>query len=284
MQIDYEVAQILLSSCTSSEAIRRLVELRRSRVRTFSLAVLSRRSSISKSYLSEVISAKKNLNIKYVAKLAQSLQLGFLETECLKALVEVDRRPEGVEAATAEARVAKARRVLRLLSKEEDLPEKFDLLAFDLYASFGMFGQHPTADQLCHLFSDRPRSDVLRCLESLVERQAIHQRPDGTYAYTENGLVVVTGKSIRNFVPVWRQAALDAIEQMPFWADRREESCFTSYVISVKMEDYRRSLEELKSRLIQFASAVDSTEADSLVRVNVQVFPIRQKVTGRGQG
>ena len=45
----------------------------------------------------------------------------------------------------------------------------------------------------------------------------------------------------------------------------------------MKKDLYKESLEMFKNQLLQFAAASDSSEADGLVRINVQVYPLEHQ-------
>lgn len=280
MQLDAEVVRILKDAADGSDALARLFELKRSRAKTFTLGVIARRTDLSKSYLSEVFSGKKRLNPRYGDALSRCLGLSFMEQACLRALVARDAAKDPDDKARFTAELAQVRRALGLVSLSEMQGGEGLLFAFDLYASFGLFGNAPTEKQLRALFKEKPHHEVSECLRFLLRTGAVAQEGD-VFRYTDKGVVVSTeGKGADAYMPYWRGAIEDALRNLSTWAPRREESCFTSYVVSVKMEEYKARLEELKASLLKFASACDSAEGDALVRMNLQIFPVR--TTGAG--
>ena len=274
VQISNKVTNILLDSGSSIEAFILLLEIRKSQIRVFSLSSLSKRTGISKSYLSEIISKKKSLQKKHLLELGRFLKLGHLEQNCFECLHEFDKAKNHEQKSEALKNLNTARKILRLVAHEEMPSSSLLLLEFDIYAAFGLFGGTPTREQLCEHFSRVPKLEVIDILNTLLRRKAILQNEAGRYEYTKQGFVFNASERPAAFLEIWRQSIQDALAQLPKWSTRGTESCFVSYVVSIKKEHMIESLEKFKKQLLQFAASSDSDEADGLVRINAQVYPL----------
>ncbi len=65
----------------------------------------------------------------------------------------------------------------------------------------------------------------------------------------------------------------DARRNVDRWREKRDESIFSSYIISVKRSQYLKVVDQLRRNLLEIQSNLESDDADMLVRFNIQVFP-----------
>lgn len=66
------------------------------------------------------------------------------------------------------------------------------------------------------------------------------------------------------------QASYDAVAK---WYTQPQEALFSSTILSVNKETYTKMLSQLNSVLLEFQSRMESSQADTLIRFNVQIFP-----------
>ena len=265
MKVDLELAAALRGATGTGQALLAVFEIQKARRKTFSLAVLAERSGVSKSYLSEVMSGKKKLNARYVPALASALKLGLLEGACLEALAKGD-----------DEAVRKAKRVLALLSLAETPPNRDTLMAFDAYAALSLFRSPPTYAQMAQLFEGESAARVYESIDALVRSGSLVKSASGELRYSEKGMVHNVMRNTEDFVGYWQAALDDARARVTTQAERKDVTCFLSYAVSVKRDVYAAALENLKKTIFEFATSVETQEADMLVRLNVQVYPTRE--------
>jgi uncharacterized protein (TIGR02147 family) len=274
MKLEAEICGALLEAVYLPEALQKLIDLKKKKIKTFSLATLSKKCGLSKSYLSEVITGKKPLHLRAAPELGKALGLGYLEAACFEALLLHDRAKTLDEKALTLSALEKSKKILRMVAHEETAATTVTLLEFDVYAAFGVFGGTPTKVQLCAFFSHVPRLDVYHAIDALVLRKAIEKEGNDRLKYTTQGFVFNASEKSGSFFDLWKQSLADASTQLPNWAHRPNESCFASYVVSVKKELYMASLEQFKNQILTFAANSDAADADALVRINVQIYPV----------
>jgi uncharacterized protein (TIGR02147 family) len=282
MQLDPEVTKLLLEGDSVQSVLLGLLAIRKDRQKTFSLSILAKKSGFSKSFLSEVISGKKKLLSKNLEHLAAPLGMGYLETKCLEGLLLLEKSKSDEERFLKNHELESARRVLRLVASES-VNSGLRLLEFDVYAAFGVFQGSPTKEQLFSIFPNLPKLEVQNALYSLLEKNAVKANGDDTFSYSSSGLVVNATDRAGAFLEIWKQSLQDATRQLPKWASHKESSCFASYVVSVNLKKYQDCLENFKNQIFQFASVCDSNEADTLVRINVQIYPVTVPVVAPNQ-
>lgn len=106
----------------------------------------------------------------------------------------------------------------------------------------------------------------------------IRQEENGKYALSEGAAQYGFAESEDGtaHLEILRESILDAAKRSPAWFDRSDDAHFESMIVSVSRAEYRRLLQRLKSDLVQWVSDLETHDADSLVRVNVQVSAFGQ--------
>ncbi|MCA2959028.1 MAG: hypothetical protein IOD12_02165 [Silvanigrellales bacterium] len=273
MNVDLEMAHVLSKAPNAGVALSGIFAVAKARRKSLSLASFAARAALSKSYVSEVMSGKKRLNPRYVATLAQALKLGLLETACFDALAKRDSNKNELTREEYEENLRKARRILMLLSLADSPPANDALLVFDIYASLSLFRSPPTYASVAALFSEKEPQRVYRALDVLVQSESLLKSADGVLRYSEKGMVHNAIRNSDEFVSFWQASLDDAKASVATQAERKEVSCFLSYSVSVDRKRYVLALEMLKNTIFEFATGIEAQEGDTLVRINLQVYP-----------
>ena len=274
MKLEAEICQILSEESNLSEVLRQIIDFKKKKLKTFSLATLGKKCGLSKSYLSEVISGKKNLHLRAAPELAKALGLGHLEAACFEALLVHDRAKSPTEKSESLIALTRSKRILRMVARDEPASSTLTLLELDVYAAFGVYGGTPSKAQLCTFFSHVLRSDVYSAIDALMLRGAVEKQSHEKLKYTAQGFVFNASEKSVSFFELWKQSLMDATHQLSEWAHRPNESCFSSYVVSVRKDLYMASLEQFKNQILTFAANSDAVDADALIRINVQIYPV----------
>lgn len=273
-------ASIILSS-TSIVALRTLVALRRSVDSKFSYSFISKRIGIkSRSYLSEVFQGKKKLNDKHIVPIVDLLALELPEAELLKGklLLEV-----------ADLSRAEAERLLlavqdsekKLRSSTVAISDVRDInLVMILAVSLHLFkdGQ-ATRRQVIDLFNRDRHFEVERGLADLIKNRILVK--DGEilsyspeYAHS---LHLYTATTVKNQNDYLKASLNEALSHVDDFEKNREETIFYSGIITADKMKYIEALGHVKQSLRSVQSRIESNPADTLIRFNVQIYPIITK-------
>lgn len=275
MKINAEIQRALLASEGSSEAIRRIYELKKASDKHFSMAYLCRRAGMaSKGYLADVMAGKRTLSLKYRDSLVMSLKLPHLCRRYLKILIDRDHARDEFELAERSENLRALAKALRFESGVLGDEFRSRFFAFEVFAAFGLFENRPLESDLIHYFGRRQETQVREALNHLESAGLITREGDRSFLIQEKIIFDDSqgGFTHKDFL---RMSFGDAAKSMELWFDRPEDSCFVSTIISVKQSEYREILQKFKSDLLQAQCEFESSDADQIVRFNVQVYPLR---------
>lgn len=266
---------VLLTAPSFSAAAKDLFDLAKAKRASVSLASVCERIGLkSRGHFSEVLAGRRSLPAAKVPALGRTLGLVGPEVECL-TLLHARQDPKGdADAAEAtETRLALVRRVLR----ETQRPAPGNLgdmaLAFKTFAAFSMYGDRPTRNELVDFFGRAQCLEVDRALAWLAGAGLISLEGDRWQAHYDRVIFKKgdSSMSLRDYVST---SLADAQGSLDRWFDEKDLAAYQSSIISVRHEDYKRLLPELKARLREEQARLDSDQSDMLVHFNVQVYPV----------
>ncbi len=78
----------------------------------------------------------------------------------------------------------------------------------------------------------------------------------------------------RHHLDFLRQAIVKASRDAAKWYEQRSAAHFESSVMSVNSITYQKLLARLKDDLAQWQTELESERADTLVRFNIQIYPV----------
>ncbi|MCX6124393.1 MAG: hypothetical protein NTV34_06540, partial [Proteobacteria bacterium] len=70
------------------------------------------------------------------------------------------------------------------------------------------------------------------------------------------------------------QALQNAIEAVPRWFAKKEESLFDATIISTTKEKYLRAVSNVRQDLLQLQTNLECTDSDLLIRLSIQMYPV----------
>lgn len=270
-QID-EIRSILCTSPSSSTAIRRLYDrLKLEHPRT-SLAQICKKAHMpSKGYLSDIMAGRRTLNQSYQESLGAALGLSGLSLKYFRLMVERDHERLDSRRAALGEEMASIKKSFGIAFSSQPLSVLSNSRALEIYCAFGLFGNRPRLAQLIDFFGQAQADLTASALEALLRDGLISQEGE-TLALKENH-VIMTGsdESHKSFL---REAIRDVAAKVDRWAQDKVDAHFESAVISVNRHQYRQLLQRLKSDFLQWQSEMETHEADTIVRFNVQIYPV----------
>ncbi|WP_141731376.1 hypothetical protein [Oligoflexus tunisiensis] len=270
-------ASVILSS-SSLVALRSLIALRRSVDPKFSYSYISKRIGIkSRSYLSEVFNEKKKLNPKHVVPMVDLLSLPLPEAELLKGrlILDVGDLSEA-EAARIRLEVRDAEK--KLTSGTLELSGVRDInLVMLLAVCLHLFKDgKATKRQIFDLFKRDKHLEVERGLYDLVKNGLLVKEAD-LYSYSPdytNMLHVYMATNKKSEVDYLKASIREALDHVDNFQSNSQESVFYSGFITAEKAKYLQDLDYVKQSLRSVQSRIESNSADTVIRFNVQIYPV----------
>ncbi len=275
-----EPASVILSS-SSLVALRSLIALRRAVDPKFSYSYISKRIGIkSRSYLSEVFNEKKKLNPKHVAPMVDLLMLPLAEAELLKGKLMLD------VADLNEAEVTRLRSEVRdaekkLTSGTLQLSDVHDInLVMLLAVCLHLFNNgKATKRQIFDLFKRDKHLEVEKGLHDLI-RNGLLVRDGELYSYSPDYthiLHVYMATNKKNELDYLRGSLREALDHVGDFENKAAEMVFYSGLITAEKARYLQELQHVKQGLRSAQSRIQSNVGDTVIRFNVQIYPVATK-------
>ncbi len=272
--ISNSVETILAGAQTSGEALKQLFNHYKALQPRFSMTTICKKSGVkSRGQLSDVFSGRRLLPSRYLAGIQTAFSLGPLQAECLKLLIERDQAKTKEERSSIELALMTARKTLEIRYESFRFGAKQVQDAMEVYCALGLKPKpnDPSAIQRA-LGGAQTLNSVQDGLALLVSIGAIQIDPDLGYVIESQHLLfgLIDGKERSiDYLKGSISHALSCLEEK---FNERSSSFFTSTILSVKRRDYETALAELRAKVVAFQSELESGEADTLVRLNIQIY------------
>lgn len=271
-----EVKVVLVESGSGRDALRKLFQLRKRQDARFTLSTFARRVGIaSKGHASEIVNGRRKLPVKYRRAAASALGLAGHAARYFLGLFALEDAGDG------EGRAAVLDELLRLRKILEGdvgaLPSRLRrcLFALEVYAALSIFGNAATHQQLLRFFGRERIVDLEQALRHLVAEKLLAHRAGVFTNGPQASALLLFGEDPDGGHLAFLQSSLaDASDNLARWFVRRDVACLRSSILSVRRRDYERRLAAFREDLVQMQSDLESPDADMLVRINVQAYPI----------
>lgn len=271
-----ELLEILLSASGSKEAIQRAYGLYRELHPRTSLAGVRRKlGALSKGSLSEILRGKRLLPMANRYALGELLGLSPAQVRYLALLVERDHAKAGTSLRRhLDRELGAARKALsaRVFGRRSDLPVT-DPLVFELFALFGLHRNRLSSKEIEAWFGRARAERAMAILKLLSERAIVAHEGDSFQVLESIGYLAGP-----DFEELNRGLIADGLSEasgkLAAFYLRANEAIFRSSFVSVQKLGYARALAELREKLSSWEAGAESGDADLLVRVNLQVYPL----------
>ncbi len=239
------------------------------------LGFLAKKAGIpSTGYLSDVMSGRRQLHPKYRDALLDALVVTGTVRSFVTVLLQLEDLAEGDHADELVKEREAIRKVLRQQSRQ--FPERLAgmFFAFEVFAAFGLSGQKATRNQLRDFFGVGRGIEIERALGLLLQSGLIEREGD-TFRIVSDQFYFI-GKDGLSHIDYLTMALREAEEKVSAWYERPDQSFFVSSILSVKDGAYRAKLPEIKAAMKRVESDLETGDADRLIRVNVQIYPLEK--------
>lgn len=266
--------EVLSSANDSAQAIHDMVQIAKSFDQKVSLSYICRKLGLnSKGFLSDVMKGRRQIGQKYWPKLAEIFQLDPTYREIFFLLLSIDAEKDQKQLQLLREELAIKRKAAnyseRILSKK--LRGMF--FAFDVFCAFGLFKNQPSREDLRSYFGVQRGLELDVALNILLSTDLIERLEDHSFRIKNHNIRFSDSEDSFSHLDFLKESIEDARRSVEQWKDRRQESIFSSYIISVKRQHYQKVVDKLRRDLLEIQSGLESEDADLLVRFNIQVYP-----------
>jgi transcriptional regulator with XRE-family HTH domain len=246
-----------------------------------SLAALAKAAGLaSKGYLSEVLRGKRLPKPVTAEALARALGLTGVPLRYFGILAARAAEADASKAAALDAELAALVKALHV--GVAPMPEASGLSGFaiEVYCAFGLFAGKPGRQDLVGYFGKSRAFDVDRALHELARGDFVVAHADHyTLREDTRHFAFDESKGGVAHLEFLRHAITAAAAAAEAWFPRKADSHFEAMILSVRRADYRVALQRLKADLLAWESGVETHDADTLIRFNVQVHPLEDPST-----
>jgi uncharacterized protein (TIGR02147 family) len=246
----------------------------------YSYRLFSQRAGLkSPNFLKLVIDGDRNLSKQSVYKFAKALALARKETDYFENLIFFNQSSTIEEKNLFLIRLMKYR-------KRGDV-KKIDEAEYEYYSNWynlalrEMVCATDFKDDFKRLGSalipSISAAEASRSVELLLHLKFIERNPDGTYSKTAPSLTTggqIRSLAIANYHREMLRLADDALER--FRPNERDISTLTLSVSSKTIPMIMERLQQLRNELLELAE--EDEQVDQVVQLNLQLFPLSQKV------
>ncbi len=237
------------------------------------LGFLAKKAGIpSTGYLSDVMSGRRQLHAKYRDALLDALDVTGTVRSFVTVLLHLEDVGSGDGSDGLQIERDAIRKVLRQQSRQ--FPERLAgmFFAFEVFAAFGLSGQKATRDQLREFFGVGRGIEIERALGLLIQSGLIEREGDAFRIVSDQFYFI--GKDGLSHIDYLTMALREAEDKVSTWYEKPDQSFFVSSILSVKDATFRAKLPEIKAAMKRVESDLETGDADRLIRVNVQIYPL----------
>lgn len=266
--------QVVLDASSGVEAIQKLIHLAKSFDAKVSLSYLCRRLGLSsKGFLSDVMNGKRSLGEKHWSDFADLFKLDAGIRDILFLLLRLDNEKDAEQKRLLAEEISFKRKAANYSEKILSNKLRGMFFAFDVFCAFGLFKNEPTKDELRRYFGTARGVELEVAINILLTIDLIEKIDNGRYRIKNYNIRFSDSEDGLSHLDFLKESIEDARRSVEKWKEKRDESIFSSYIISVKQEHYRKVVDKLRRDLLEIQSGLESADADLLVRFNIQVYP-----------
>ncbi len=259
-----------------SKIFRALYEKKKLAQPHFSIAMLCKNCGIpSRGYLSEFLNGKRRLNKRYWKPFIKCFGLTGRLASAATVSFELEEAEQEADKRVLREKLDQLRKSFKKV--EESFPSRLQGMVFaaEVYCAFGLYKNNPSKQQLKDYFGKSRAIDVEYALSVLIGIDVIGlDQETQRYVMRENTIRFTdsddSGLTMNSF---HRYAVEDAQRAFHKWFTSKD-AYFETMMISIQKSRLPEFMEKIKDHSILSAQDIESTEADMLIRFNVQIYPL----------
>lgn len=272
-ELQENINSALLSAENSSIALRSLYLLYKELNAKHSVPYFCRKAGIASiGYFSDVMHNKRRLHIKYRESIIKAFELEGFAAKYLHTLISIDNEKDAAKIEILRKKMARLVKAMTIVHQGLDADIKIFFFALEIFCAFGLFNNEPKVFELITYFSEHPERETQRGIQVLVQMNLVKQEGDRLYLLSDQ--VDFIGNKLSQ-IEYLKLAFSHGIQSLNHWFEQPQLAYFNSTNISVSRKHYEAQLLNVRDALKIFRSDLETEDADLLVRLNVQIYPIR---------
>jgi uncharacterized protein (TIGR02147 family) len=258
--------------------LERLIVMKKMENSAFTKNYVTRRVGLSsRGYLTDVFKGRKKLSARFVKPLVATLDLEPFEAAYLekKLLLETEyaKSQETREELQAELHVLEKNFRSMTLTVEDH----FDVYALSLvYLSLFLFPDKKASQRdLLKVLAILPAATIERSIMFLLQKELIIESDHRFTVNPDKDFSFLSAQySASQEIAYLKKSFTEGIERLPLLQQQRDDVIFHSSVLTVKRSEYREFVRKIKQDFRTYHAELDHQHPDTLVRFNVQLYPI----------
>jgi hypothetical protein len=269
--LNRELNRVIAEAPTAAAALKGVYELRRSADRRVSLSWLCKRCGIpAKGNLSDVFQGRRKLKLAYRARLLGALGIAGMQATFLLKSMEHDY----CRKAALKMELAEEVRLMRKAIKIDSVERAFAMapFSFGVFCALGLFGNSASKADLLGYFGKHRGPELSQAISQLMEGGFLREERGRYHPVSDQVNFLGESSNLQQmaFLKQGFQEVLEVVDQL----FDCPASFFESVIISVRREDYLKTLAEMKDALLKYQAKLETGSADLLVRMNFAIHPI----------
>jgi uncharacterized protein (TIGR02147 family) len=268
---------LIINARSTKEALQQVFAWRKALDSRFSLAYIARHLGLkSRGTLSLMLRGERPIPSRIRRPLFQVLTRDEPLTDYLELMLAREDASSESARQDIEAKLKALHFFLRDRFTSVHLQHGLNLLASDILCAFDLFQGGPTERQLIEFFGKARFPEVQTAIGSLllnglIEKQDGHlKRTDKTQRF-----LTIQGKEQDSMLTYLKESIHDAWLNVGKWQGDTAMSCFGSTTMSVRRNTYMEVIKRLKKDMFRYFSELETDEGDTLIRFNMQIFPLQ---------
>lgn len=266
-------ATLLVDANNASEAFQHLYRAHLQAFPKVSLSSFCQTIGLSsKGNLSSILAGHRRLPQKYFNAVCKAFDIKGLERRLFKSLVDLSHATKPKDQEKLRYAIDEFKATLR----SRDHSMTFHLnepWVFEIFCAFGVASTPVTLAKLAALVGC-PQASAAKALQNLIKNDLVKQIDHDQYELISRQIMFSQSDDGRAHIKFIERCISDAERNVKRYFEAHDQALFVSSLISVNKSTFSNLLHELRGDLEIFQNRIESEDADSLVRFNVQIYPM----------
>jgi uncharacterized protein (TIGR02147 family) len=246
----------------------------------YSIRQLAMKLGIASSgHMAAIIGGEKFLGSEALYKLSELLKFNQQEEKLLILCKEILKTRMSEEKSKLIAEFLSVQKSAQVRTVKINPVGGLLPVIIDVFAVLGMLRDPAGTDTIQEYLPHYTSFKIERAYGALKELGAIEVQSDNRIKLINQEIDFRPLTSTMDMQDVVKFFIQEAMAKASIYAIKRHESCFESAAITIKSRDLQSISEKLRSTVGDVYSQLEDAEGDSIIRVNLQMYPISKKVS-----
>lgn len=273
-----DLCSLIADKATSVEIIKTWIRQLEAQDIKFSLAGLCRKAKISsRGLLADILNGRRRLPVRHGKNLGLALGMNHLEAECFALIIRIEQEKQASERQRLRLDLERLCKALKVAVVEQRHQVTSFPFAFEVFCAFGLFEGRPKREDLLRTFGKARYADIDKALHKLLVGGFIEKDRDG-FGIVSHDHVVFSSNDAVEHLGFMKASITDAVDGADHYFANKKAAFFESVILSVNYKTYEKILDVVRQESLKWQSALEASNADALVRFNIQIYPIGRKL------